>query len=401
MNIGYFDCFSGASGDMILGAFVSAGLPLETLRAELARLHLPGYELDVRHVTRRGFAATKVDVKTIGKPDERHLRDIIEIIDGSDLTVTVKDRATRTFTRLAEAEANVHGTPVEDVHFHEVGAVDAIVDVVGAAIGIEEAGLERIVCSPVPTGSGTVRCDHGVLPVPAPATVELLAGVPLAACDEVGELTTPTGAAILTTLADRYGPMPAMTIRACGYGAGSREGGIRPNLLRLLIGEATADVGQVDDGTRADEVVIIEANLDDATGEQIGHAFEALFAAGALDVFTTPIMMKKNRPGVLLSALAPLERQQACEDVFFAETTTFGVRRHACTRRKLARSTETVSTRFGEIRVKVGRRGARGLTAAPEYEDCAQAGREHRVALREVISAAQQAWWIKHGKVVP
>jgi hypothetical protein len=390
MRIGYFDCFSGASGDMILGALVSAGLSPETLRAELAKLRLEDYRLEVRQITKQGFAAARVEVRTTGTPAQRHLADITGIIDASDLADPIKQQAGLIFTRLAEAEAKVHGTSVEQVHFHEVGAVDAIVDIVGAVIGTQALGLERIVCSPIPTGSGTVQCAHGILPIPAPATTELLIGVPLADCDEVGELITPTGAAVLTTLAQRFGPLPAMKIERCGYGAGARDGQRRPNVLRLLVGEGPV----MDEET--DEVVVLEANLDDSTGEQIGHAFEALFAAGALDVFVLPIMMKKNRPGVLLSVLVQPDRQAACEQVLFAETTTFGVRRHLCTRQKLARSTETVSTRFDEIRIKVGRRGGRVLIAAPEYEDCARAARAHGVALGEVMSEARRVWRETH-----
>jgi hypothetical protein len=390
MRIGYFDCFSGASGDMILGALVSAGLSPDTLRAELAKLRVQDYELEISQIRKQGFAATKVHVKPIGRPGARHLRDITRTIDDSDLSTAVKDLAKKIFTSLGEAEAKVHGVPVEEVHFHEVGAVDAIVDIVGAAIGIEQLGLERIVCSPIPTGSGTVRCDHGVLPIPAPATAELLTGVPIAACDEVGELTTPTGAAVLTAIAHAYGPLPAMRMERCGIGAGTREGRERPNLLRLFVGQVAEDVDQ------ADEVVILEANLDDATGEQIGHAFEALFRAGALDVYAAPITMKKNRPGVLLSVLAPPDKRRACEDVLFAETPTFGVRSHVCSRRKLARSTEVVATRFGDIRVKTGLHGDQVVSVSPEYEDCARAARAAGVALREVMSEARHAWQAKH-----
>jgi pyridinium-3,5-bisthiocarboxylic acid mononucleotide nickel chelatase len=386
MRIGYFDCFSGASGDMILGALVSAGLSEERLRAELGKLSLDGYELGIRRIQKQGFAAIKVDVQLTGKPGHRHLRHIIEIIDGSALSDSVRQRAKRIFTRLGEAEAKVHGIEVEKVHFHEVGAVDAIVDVVGAMIGLEQLGVGRILCSPIPVGSGTVTCDHGVLPVPAPATAELLSGVPLAECDEVGELLTPTGAAILTTLAEGFGPIPAMQIEQCGYGAGSRDGQKRPNVLRLFVGQV-AEAGDL-----SDEVVVLEANLDDATGEQIGHAFAALLAAGALDVFTTPIMMKKNRPAVLLSVLATPEKQVACEEVLFAETTTLGVRKHVCTRRKLSRDVATVETKFGPIRIKLGRRGDRVTLASPEYEDCAEASRKHGVSLRAVMNEASAVW---------
>lgn len=384
-SIAYFDCFNGAAGDMILGALISAGLKEEDLRADLARLALADYELRIEHVRRHGLAAVKVDVHMTGKPGHRHLHHITRIVDESTLPEPVKATAKRVFTRLAEAEARVHGTTIEKVHFHEVGAVDAIVDVVGAAAGIHRLGVGSITCSPIPTGSGTVQCEHGIMPVPAPATAELLVGVPIAETSEPGELTTPTGAAILTSLARHYGPPPTMRIDRIGYGAGTREGKTRPNLLRLMIGSpVTGGAGQ-------DEVVVLETNLDDTTGEEIGCAMEALFGAGALDVFAIPLTMKKSRPGVLLSAIVPPEHAAACEDVMFAQTNTFGIRRHVCHRSKLARETLVVSTTFGDIRVKVGSRGGARRIVAPEYEDCAAAARKAGVPLRDVLFAARQA----------
>ncbi len=386
MRIAYFDCFCGAAGDMILGALLSAGLAADDLRADLAGLRLDGYALDIRAIRKQGFAATRFDVRVTADQPHRHLHDITAIIDAADLPPRVKERSCRVFTRLAEAEAKVHGTTIEKVHFHEVGAVDAIVDIVGAVAGIERLGIERIVCSPIPTGSGTVKCDHGVMPVPAPATAEILVGVPLAACDEPGELTTPTGAAILTTLADKFGPLPAMRIECSGYGAGTREGKTRPNVLRVILGDSA------DDGDLEDQVVLLETNLDDATGEQIGHASERLFAAGAFDVFTTPIAMKKNRPGVLLSVLAPLDKQADCERVLFAETTTFGIRRQVQSRCKLRRRFETVATPFGDLRIKLGLQGDDVVRVAPEYDDCAAAAAKHGVSLEAVMDAARRAW---------
>jgi uncharacterized protein (TIGR00299 family) protein len=386
MSIAYFDCFSGASGDMILGALVSAGLSADLLRTELAKLPIDGYRLAIDPVRKQSFAATQVRVEADQPQTHRHLHHIKAIIEKADkLPATVRHGAMRVFTRLAEAEAKVHGTSIEKVHFHEVGAVDAIVDVVGAMIGVHHLGLDHIVCSPIPTGHGSVQCEHGLLPVPAPATAELLVGVPIAACDEPGELTTPTGAAILTGIAQSYGPPPAMTLSRIGLGAGTRDGKTRPNFLRLLIGESASSAEH-------DEVVVLEANLDDVTGEQIGSASEALFAAGALDVFTIPAQMKKNRPGLLLTVLAEPHAAFACEEAIFTHTTTFGVRRHACTRRKLARSIETVQTRFGPIRIKVGRRQGRVLIASPEYEDCQRVAASAKLPLREVMFEAQAAW---------
>lgn len=386
MRIGYFDCFSGASGDMILGAIVDAGLPADALREESARLGVGGFEIDVTKVRKQGFAATQVCVRMTQPAGHRHLTHIVRILDGSTLEPIVRDRAKRVFTRLAEVEAAAHGTTIEKVHFHEVGAIDAMVDVVGAVAGLHRLGVERVECSPIPTGHGTVQCEHGVMPVPAPATAALLTGVPLLATDEPGELTTPTGAAILTTLAEAYGPVPSMTLRATGYGAGRREGETRPNLLRLLIGERTGERDEVD------EIVVLEANLDDMPGEAIGFVMERLFGAGAVDVFTTPIQMKKNRPGVLLTALAGAEQAAAVEEVIFRETTTFGIRRTSCVRHKLERTIEPIATCYGRIRMKVGRRGGRIVMVSPEYEDCAAAARAHDVTLLDVMNEARHVW---------
>ncbi len=390
MRIAYFDCFSGASGDMILGACLDAGLALETLHKKLAGLKVSGYRLSADKIRKQGFAATQFDVALNFSEDQphRHLHHIQKILDESDLSTTVRERALAIFTRLAEAEAQAHGTTIEKVHFHEVGAVDAIVDIVGACIALDELGVERVTASAIPTGSGTVKCEHGVMPVPAPATAALLQGVPLADCDEVGELTTPTGAAILTTLATRFGPMPGMTIQATGIGAGRRDGRNRPNILRLLIGEANEAV----DPSEQDTMLVLEANLDDLSPEIIGYVQDRLFHAGAVDVFTVPIFMKKNRPATLISVIAPPERREAIEDLLFLETTTFGVRSTTVSRRKLARSHEEVDTGAGTVRIKVGRRGDRIVTAAPEYEDCRRVAEATGRPLRAVMNEAMNAW---------
>lgn len=285
---------------------------------------------------------------------------------------------------MAEAEAKVHGTSVENVHFHEVGAVDSILDIVGAVCALELLSVDSVFCSPIPTGSGVVHCAHGVMPVPAPATAELLTGVPLATCDESGELTTPTAAAVLTTLAESFGPLPAMTIGAIGYGAGSREGQTRPNVLRVLVGEA-AESGDTD------EILVLETNVDDASPEVVGYCMERLMAAGALDVYAVPIHMKKWRTGVTLSVLCEHARAPDLERIMFAETTTFGVRRYGVLRSTMQRRVETVSTPYGDIRVKVGERSG-VVSVGPEFEDCREAARRHSVALRTVMTAAQSAW---------
>lgn len=389
MRVGYFDCFSGAAGDMILGALLHAGCPLEALQEVVARLRLPGVSLSAAHVQRGGLAGVqaRVTVDAAHHGGARHLPQILRLIADAGLSTATARRSSAVFRRLAEAEAQVHGTSPERIHFHEVGAADALVDVVGACAGVELLGLERITCSPIPTGHGSVSCEHGILPVPAPATALLLKGVPLAACDEPGELTTPTGAAILTTLAAEFGPPPAMTIASVGYGAGTREGRTRPNVLRLLVGDAETAGGA--DGER---IVVLEAQVDDSTGQAVAYAAESLLAAGALDVFVVPILMKKGRPGQLLAVLSRPDDTPRLEELIFRETTTFGVRRHDCLRSTLAREQRTVATKFGEIRVKLGRRGDRVLQAWPEYEDCAAAARRANVSLREVQQEALRVW---------
>jgi len=386
MTIAYFDCFSGAGGDMIVASLVDAGADANALREGLAALNVGGYSLSIERVNKQGFAATRFHVELDGneKYPHRHLKDIVKILTASKLSKRVKRNAGRIFERLAEAEARVHGTAVEEVHFHEVGAVDAIVDVVGAALALEMLGVERIICSPIPTGSGTIECDHGVMPVPAPATAELLRGIPLAACDEVGELVTPTAAAVLTTLASTFGPIPAMTLSSIGYGAGTRDGQKIPNVLRVFLGQAT-------EGGDTDRITVLETNLDDASPELVSHCMERLLNEGALDVYAVPIHMKKSRTGVVVVVLCEPGQASAMERILFAETTTFGIRRFQADRTKLRRRHETVTTRFGEIRMKIGE--AEGVaTVSPEYEDCKAAAVEHGVALREVIAAANQAW---------
>jgi uncharacterized protein (TIGR00299 family) protein len=277
---------------------------------------------------------------------------------------------------------------VEQVHFHEVGGVDAIVDIVGTCWGLEHLGIDRVICSPVPVGSGTVTCEHGVLPVPAPATALLLKGVPIADCGEPGELTTPTGAAILTEFAQSYGPLPAMRIDRIGTGAGNREGRTRPNILRVLIGTPLAPA-------QTDRIAVLEANIDDATGEVLGHTLDRLLRAGALDAYCLPIHMKKSRPGLVLTVLAEVERVNELEEIVFAETTTFGIRRHESVRSKLERTTNSVETRFGPIRVKVGARAGQIVTVAPEYDDCEQAARQYKVPLRQVMGETMASWRVR------
>ncbi|MCP4251638.1 MAG: nickel pincer cofactor biosynthesis protein LarC [bacterium] len=387
MTVAYFDCFSGASGDMILGALIDAGADVEHIGRQLAGLSVAGCSVSAEKVVKQGLSATQVTVpgESADSAPHRHLATIRKIIEDGGLSEQVRARAIAVFERLAEAEAAVHGCSVEEVHFHEVGAVDAIADIVGAMVALDDLGVERVVCSPLVVGSGTVRCAHGELPIPAPATANLLRGVPLADCDEPGELTTPTGAAILTTLADAYGPPPAMSIERIGYGAGRREGRNRPNLLRVMLGTPVATL-------ETDEIVVLEANLDDASPEVVGYCVERLLEAGALDAYLVPIYMKKSRPAVVLTALAEPGRVAEMERIIFAETTTLGVRRHLARRTKLPRTLERVETPYGPIGVKIGRQGDEVVTTAPEYEDCRAAAKHHGVPLRVVMDAALRTW---------
>jgi uncharacterized protein (TIGR00299 family) protein len=385
-RIAYFDCFSGAAGDMIVAALLDAGADADAVRDGLAALNVGGYGLDIRNEQRQGLAGTRFDVQLADpeKQPHRHLSHIVDILEGSSLPASVRTGAEQVFRRLAEAEAAVHGTDISKVHFHEVGAVDAIVDIVGALLALENLGVTRVECSTIPTGSGTVRCAHGVLPVPAPATARLLVGVPIEAGHGAFEMTTPTGAALLTTLAKRFGPLPAMTVESMGYGAGGRDEPGHPNLLRVLVGGSDV-VGT------ADEIVVLQTNLDDCSPELIAHCLEELLAAGALDAYAVPITMKKSRSGVMLTALAEPTSANALERVIWRETTSFGIRRHTARRAKLSRRHEVVATPYGDVRMKIG--SAEDFeTAAPEFEDCRTAARQHGVAVRQVMQAASVAW---------
>jgi len=391
VRIAYLDCFSGISGDMTLGALVDAGADPAALIAAVESLHLPG-RLRFEAVRRGGFRATHAIVDTPHEHVHRHLSHIERLIDqATRLTPRQRDLAKTIFRRLGVAEAEVHGIDLEAVHFHEVGAVDSIIDIVGVAVGFDLLGIERVECSPIPTGHGVVHAAHGAMPIPTPATALLLKGIPLASppSDTPMELTTPTGAAIVAALAQRFGPPPAMTIEAIGMGAGTRDPQTHANLLRVLVGQLAQSRT---DGLEEDRVVLLETNLDDLSGEAIGHATHRLLEAGALDVYTIPIQMKKNRPGVLLAALCGEATVEGIEAVLFAETGTLGVRRLAVQRRKLPRATVQVQTEYGPIRVKVAWFGTHPPAFSPEYDDCAAAARDHGLPLRLVEQAARDAY---------
>lgn len=417
----YLDCFAGISGDMFLGALLDCGLDFELLKGELAKLDVPGYELSLTRVDRSGISAAKFDVHLLethaetesvpqththshphehthvhahGEVEHSHhraLSDIKRLIAMSGLSESVKARATQIFQRLGEAEAKIHNIPLESVHFHEVGALDSIVDIVGVCVGLEAMHIERVMASPLHVGSGTFKCAHGTYPVPGPAATELLQGVPIYSKDIQGELVTPTGAALVAVLAESYGPLPLLKIERSGYGAGTREYPKFPNVLRAVIGELLNDAHNTPNA-----ITVIEANLDDLSPQVLGHVMDQAFAAGALDLFYTPVQMKKNRPGVLLTLLCqPADRARMCE-LLFRETTTLGVRFREEQREILQREFVTVATPYGSIRVKLAKApDGRVLNAAPEYEDCRAAAEAHLVALREVQTAALRAYAVE------
>ena len=385
MRVAYLDCFSGISGDMTLGALVDAGIDVADLNAAVESLALPGCRLVAREVKKQGFRATQVAVEHPTEHAHRHLGQILDMIGGSRLSARQKDLARRIFTRLAEAEAKVHGTGVEEVHFHEVGAADSIADIVASAVGWDRLGVDRVVASPVPTGTGKVKIAHGVWSVPAPATAELLKGIPLAETSIRGELTTPTGAALLATVVDSFGPLPSMRIERIGCGAGQKDLEEQPNVLRLLVGEAA-------DAQPGQQVWVLETNLDDISGELIGYCTTRLWEAGALDVHATAIQMKKNRPGVKLCVLCRASDIDALEAILFEETTTLGVRRWPVSRSVLVRRPHRVQTEWGPIEGKLGELQSGSVRFAPEFESCRRAATEHGVPLRVVYEAAQKAF---------
>ncbi len=389
MRTVFFDCYAGVSGDMIVGALLNLGVDIDSLGRQIETLGLTGYQLSSEPVKRAGVAATKFNVTVDENAQPRRgLSGIKRIINNSELSATAKSNAIRVFERLAEAEARVHGATADSVHFHEVGAVDSIVDIAGAMIGFEMLDVQRFHCSPLRVGYGMVKTEHGVLPVPAPATVELLKGKEIYAGDVEGEFVTPTGAAIVATLCEPFGPLPKMMVNKIGYGAGSRDPRGFSNALRLILGED----GAQDEPEAPGEVVVIETNIDDMSPQVYGFVMERAFALGALDVFTTPVQMKKGRPGVLLTILCAGEKLDRMADLLIKETTTLGVRYYAASRRVLDRRVETVQTEYGSVRVKVALERGREIHSQPEYEDCAQLAEQCGAALIEVQAAAAAAF---------
>ena len=414
MKIAYFDCFSGISGDMVLGALIDAGLSLDALIEELNKLDLPGLELTQERAVRQAIAGTHVKVhfggRPIGAEDEHHfvpivpreeptgallrtgasdkhehhrLEDILSLIEKSRLDKSVQTQSIAIFNRLAQAEAEVHGSPPDQVHLHEVGALDAVVDIIGSVAGLRLLGIEKIYASPLHFGTGFVRCAHGRYPVPVPGVLALCRDVPSVQTDIRSELVTPTGAALITTLACQFGPAPSFVQTAVGYGAGSRSLEQIPNMLRVRIGQQEQPV-------QRETLHHIEANIDDMNPEVYGYLFERLIEQGARDVYVTPIAMKKGRPAHLLGVLVDQGQSAQITETILAETTTLGVRYHAVERRVLQRTIRQVETEYGTVGVKIGLVGST-QRAAPEYEDCARLARQHSVPLLTVYQAASRA----------
>ena len=379
----YFDCFAGASGDMILGAMVAAGVDPTALREQLSLLNVEGFGISFETVDRSGLSATYARVETVHEHKHRHLSDIKQIIETSGVSETAKKLSIQIFTRLAEAEARVHNEPVDHVHFHEVGALDAIVDIVGAAICFDLLKIDRFVCSPLHVGSGMIQMAHGRFPVPPPAVAELLKGVPFYSTDIQGELLTPTGAAIITTVCKEFGPIPQMTTDVTGYGAGTRQYQDFPNVLRVMLAETEAD------GATDERLWMLETNIDDMSPQLLGHVMDRAFELGALDCYFTPVQMKKNRPGVLVSLLCGKDEKASLMNLLFTETTTLGVRSYEVTRRALRRSMMRVETQYGPIDVKVAHLNGRVVNEMPEFEQVRAVANKAGVPVKVVEDAVR------------
>jgi uncharacterized protein (TIGR00299 family) protein len=409
----YFDCFSGASGDMVLGALLDAGLPLEELRAALGSLALDGASISATKVLRAGVSATKFSVhdhhhheyahshdhSTVAAVAHSHthrsLAEINTLIGSSALSTSAKARARELFQRLGEAEAAIHQIPVEQIHLHEVGALDSIIDIVGAVFALEWFAADRIVSSPLNVGGGMVQSAHGLFPVPAPATVKLLQGVPVYSSGIKSELVTPTGALLISSYASAFGPTPSMTIDRVGYGAGDRDPAETPNVLRVMVGQSNDQLNNAQPNT--EQIVVIECEIDDMNPQIFGSVMDTLHAAGALDVYFSAVQMKKNRPGTLLTILAKPEQRQALTGIVFRETTTIGVRYHEVTRERLERDMVQVHTPFGAIRFKVARFGGNVVNFSPEFEDCVRAASKHGMPVKDVLVAAVSAYLDEKG----
>jgi hypothetical protein len=379
MKKAYFDCFAGASGDMIIGAFLDAGFNFLLLEKELSKLDIHGYSLSYEKCLKNNISATRFHVNISSDHSHRSLSTITNIISGSTLHPEVKNNAISIFNIIGTAEAGIHNTDIEKIHFHEIGGVDSIIDICGAAVCFHESGISHAMSSPINTGSGFIEAAHGVLPVPAPATAEILKGIPVYSNGTMAELTTPTGAAIIKHYCKDFSRLPGIKIESIGYGAGTKNLNI-PNVLRMFIGEEEQNYAF------DDEVTEIEASIDDMNPEFYSHLFEQLIAKGALDISVIPAVMKKNRPGNILKILTPNEKSDLIAEIVFRETTTSGLRINTVRRKILERTSVTVETKYGGIRVKLHRMNGVTITASPEYEDCRKAAIEKKVSLKDVYN---------------
>ncbi len=387
MKVLYFDLIGGASGDMILGALIDAGVPAEKLTEMLAGLKLDEFELIATPIEKNGFQATKVDIQVGEQPPERHLKEILEVIRNSSLPTSIQNRAIRIFRKIASVEAGIHNKPVDHIHLHELGGTDTIVDVTGALLALDFLGVSHIYASPIPLGSGFIKGAHGQIPLPAPATMGLLKGLPVRKTEIKAELITPTGAALLAELVEDFSPPPEMKIEAVGYGAGTRDLPI-PNLLRVMIGE-TAETGN----QSREQLILLESNLDDLNPEIYPFVMESLFNAGALDVCLVPVQMKKNRPGTQIQVLVMVQKAEDMREILFRETSTLGIRQTQVDRYSLPRNILEVSTSFGIVRIKVAGEGTKFQKASPEYEDCQKLARENDIPLQQVYQEAVKAYY--------
>ena len=389
MKIAYFDCFSGISGDMTVGALLDAGLKIETLEKELKKLGLSGYQLEVSKVVKKGISATQFKVKIKEEGVERRFKDILDIFEKSKLNEEIKKETKKIFFNIAQAESKIHRKDIDKIHFHEIGGLDSIIDIASAVIGIKTLGIEEIHSSALPVGKGFVKCAHGVIPVPAPATLELLKNIPTYSGGIESEMITPTGAAIISNLAKSFGERPFMKTERIGYGAGEKEFAI-PNLLRVSIGEKILKDGNLKDSYVSDEAVLIETNIDDMNPEFYDYIMDKLFSQGALDVFVTPIQMKKNRPAHMLSIIVYEQNLKEILEVLFSESTTLGIRIRGIKRLRLAQQNFIAETKYGKIRVKVGIFKREIKNIAPEYEDCKKLAKQHQIPLKEVYEEARK-----------
>jgi len=387
MKVLYFDLIGGASGDMILAALIDAGVPAEKLEEMLAGLKLDEFDLNASSISKNGFQATKVDVVVGEQPPERHLNEILAVIRNSSLPLSIQNRAIRVFQKIASVEAGIHNKPIDQIHLHELGGTDTIVDVAGALLALDFLQVSHVYASPVPLGSGFIHGAHGQIPLPAPATMGLLKGVPVKRTEIEAELITPTGAALLAELVDDFSPPPKMKVDAIGYGAGTRDLPV-PNLLRVMIGESTEEGDQI-----KENLILLESNLDDLNPEIYPYVMESLFNAGALDVCFVPIQMKKNRPGTQIQVLSEIQKAEKMRAILFKETSTLGIRQTQVDRYSLSRIIKEVTTSYGVVKIKVAGEGTNFQKVSPEFEDCQKLARQNNIPIQKVFQEAIQAYY--------